>query len=55
MCVCVPFRDPLPGDMGDRVDGVEILDQLRRITVLAIGTDFADIIRRLRVFDRTAC
>ena len=41
--------------MGDRVDGVEILDQLRRITVLAIGTDFADIIRRLRVFDRTAC
>lgn len=52
--MCVPFRDPLPGDMGDRINGVEILDQLRRIKVLAIGTDFVDIIRRLGVFDWTA-
>lgn len=53
MCRDVPLRNPLPGDMGDGIDGVEILDQLRHITVLA--TVFADVIGCLGVFDRTAC
>lgn len=49
----LPFRDPLPGDMGDRINGVDVLDQLRRIAILS--TLLADTLRHLRVFDRTAC
>ena len=51
----LPFRDPLPGDMGDSINGVEVLDQLRCVAIFAAFVLLADTLGHLRVFDRAAC